>query len=134
MPDLDIARRLRSASNSEDQFITNLVLPDRLLHVQEGIDRLAINANQVIPAVDARPCELTALPRRRYLHPGLAVQQGLGLAPGLMDPMSAGGGAAAGPDAAHGAYTGTRVAVGPALQRRRLATGELATEPPLRKS
>ena len=103
MPDLDIARRLGSASDSEDHFLTDLVLPDRLLHVPEGIDRLVINDKQAIAAVDARPCELTALTGRRYLQPGLAVQLGLSLVPCLMGPKAAGGGAAAGPDAAHGA-------------------------------
>ena len=79
------------------------MLPDRLLHVPEGSDRLVIYAEQAIAAVDTRQCELTALTGRPYLQPGLAVQLGLSLVPCLMGPKADGGGAAAGPDAAHGA-------------------------------
>jgi hypothetical protein len=57
--DLDVARRLGPASDSEDQFLTDLVLTDPLLHVPEGIDRLAIHAKQAIAAADACLSELT---------------------------------------------------------------------------
>jgi len=65
MSDLDVARRLGPASDSEDQFLTDLVLTDPLLHVAEGIDGLAIHAKQAITAADVRLCELTTLPGRR---------------------------------------------------------------------
>ena len=63
--DLDVARRLGPPSDSEYQFLTDLVLTDPLLHLLERIDRLAIHAKQAITAADARLCELTTLPRRR---------------------------------------------------------------------
>jgi hypothetical protein len=63
--DLNVARRVGPPPDSEYQLLTNLVLADPLLHVPEGIDRLAIYAKQAITAADARLCELTTLPGRR---------------------------------------------------------------------
>ena len=65
MSDVNVARRLRPASDSEKQLLTHLVLTNPFLHVPERMDRLAIHAKQAITAADARECELTTLSGRR---------------------------------------------------------------------